>query len=238
MQKISQILRRRNQRYMLDLRLAAMLAACLVGCSEQTQEFKAVSDGKSFIEAKKMAENGDAVAQYEIGSALFEGRGVPKDEKEGVKWFRRAAHQENEKAIAALGFAYIIGRGVTKDECEAFKYIRKAAEMGDTIAQFNLGSFYHEGYCIPKNAMEGVRWFQKAANMGYAPAEYKIGRAYFIGEGVPKNHVEAYKWFLLSGAQGNQDAKVAIDVIEKELSPAQREEGQRLAGERFTLNSR
>src|SRR5689334_23216809 len=43
------------------------------------------------IEAiRKAAENGDATAQCGLGSCYLNGDGVPKDQAEAVKWFRKA----------------------------------------------------------------------------------------------------------------------------------------------------
>ena len=59
------------------------------------------------------------------------GEGVPKNEVEAVKWFRKAAEQGDADAQFYLGWAYVTnGEGVPKDEVEAVKWYRKAAEQG------------------------------------------------------------------------------------------------------------
>ena len=70
-----------------------------------------------------------------MGFAYSYGQGVPKDEVEAVKWFRKAAEQGDARAQFHLGFAYSNGQGVTKDDAEAIKWFRKAAEQGDAEAQ-------------------------------------------------------------------------------------------------------
>ncbi|MDA7916026.1 sel1 repeat family protein, partial [Verrucomicrobia bacterium] len=57
------------------------------------------------------------------------------------------------------------------------------------------------------------------------------GFMYDNGYGVIKNGTTAYMWNLLAGAQGNETARKNIPKIEKRLTPEQRAEGQRLAGE-------
>jgi TPR repeat protein len=64
-----------------------------------------------------------------------EGHGVAKDDREAVKWYRKAAEQGNAPAQYSLGVMYEDGRGVTKDESEAVKWYRKAAEQGDADAK-------------------------------------------------------------------------------------------------------
>jgi len=55
-----------------------------------------------------------------------------------VKWYRKAAEQDNAVAQYHLGFCYEHGRGVAKDEVEAVNWYRKAAARGSTAALNNL----------------------------------------------------------------------------------------------------
>ena len=70
------------------------------------------------------------------------GEGVPKDDREAVKWYRRAAEQGDASAQFNLGVMArdSNGEGVPEDDREAVKWYRRAAEQGDASAQFNLGS--------------------------------------------------------------------------------------------------
>ena len=76
-----------------------------------------------------------------------------------------------------------------------------------------------------------MKWYRKAAEQGVSNAQVNLGIAYANGRGVPKDEMEAYKWSLLARAQGNEDAKQTIVILEGRLTPAQREEGQRRARE-------
>jgi len=46
----------------------------------------------------KLAEQGDAKAQYNLGIRYDKGRGVPENDAEAVKWWRKAAEQGHEDA--------------------------------------------------------------------------------------------------------------------------------------------
>ena len=115
---------------------------------------------------RQAAEQGDARAQFNLGFMYHEGKGVPQDAAEAVRWFRLAAEQGNAAAQFNLGFMYSEGRGVLKDEAEAVRWYRLAAEQGDAPAQFNLGNMYSEGRGVPKDDAEAVRWFRMAAGRG------------------------------------------------------------------------
>jgi uncharacterized protein len=74
-----------------------------------------------------------------------------------------------------------------------------------------------------------VQWFRKAAEQNAADAQYNLGVCYDSGEGVAKDEIEAYKWWLLAAAQGNDDAKYNMTIVENKMTREQIAEGQRLA---------
>jgi TPR repeat protein len=90
------------------------------------------SDDVSEIRIK--AEQGNADAQAALGFIYQNGDGVPKDDSESVRWYRKAAEQGNAEAQAALGFIYQIGDGVPKDYVEAYKWFNLAAAQGKESA--------------------------------------------------------------------------------------------------------
>ena len=55
------------------------------------------------------------------------GTGVPKDEVEAVKWYRKAADQGHAAAQFNLGGMYAEGRGVPKDDVEAYAWFNISA---------------------------------------------------------------------------------------------------------------
>ena len=64
---------------------------------------------------RKLAESGDAVAQYIFGDSYLNGYGVDRDEEEAVKWFRKSAEQGYSMAQYKLGKCYFEGLGVGKN---------------------------------------------------------------------------------------------------------------------------
>ena len=98
-----------------------LLLMVVCGCSTTN----ASKDGRELpiAELLEAANNGDAVAQHNLGCRYHEGNGVAKDMVEAVKWLRKAAEQGLPRAQGALGVCYRDGDGVEKDleEC-AFWY--------------------------------------------------------------------------------------------------------------------
>ena len=73
------------------------------------------------------------------------GRGVPEDDTEAVRWFRLAADQGGALAQFRLGVRYANGEGVPEDDTEAVRWYRLAADQGNARAQYNLGVMYSTG---------------------------------------------------------------------------------------------
>ena len=79
---------------------------------------------------RPLAEQGDAEAQYHLGTRYFTGAGVPKDYAEALKWFRLSADQENARGQGALGSMYYMGRGVPQDYVLAYMWFNLSAAQG------------------------------------------------------------------------------------------------------------
>lgn len=143
------------------------------------------------------AKSGEAEAQNDLGEAYYDGKGVTENLTEAVKWFTKAAEQENAKAQYNLGICYYYGYGVYKDYGEAEKWYTKAAEQGYAEAQNDLGYYYEENY----NHKKAVEWYTKAAEQGLPMAQCNLGFCYENGNGVEKNLEEAVKWYTKAANQ-------------------------------------
>jgi len=133
---------------------------------------------------QKVAAQGDAWAQYNLGGMYAEGKGVPQDYTQAVAWYRKAADQSNVKAQHNLGWMYAEGKGVPQDYTQAVMWYRKAAEQGYAWAQYSLGGMYAEGKGVPQDYTQAAMWYRKAAEQGDTWAEYRLGRIYAEGKDV------------------------------------------------------
>jgi TPR repeat protein len=90
------------------------------------------------------AAQGEVGAQNSLGVSYENGRGVEKDAKKEVRWYRKAAEQGHADGQINLGWMYQHGSGVEKDYTEAMRWYRKAAAQNLAVAQNNIGdmSFY------------------------------------------------------------------------------------------------
>jgi len=84
------------------------------------------------------AEKGDAKAQYNLGVIFANGKGVPKNDGEAVKWYREAAEQGHAGGQFGLGSAYFLGRGVPENYLHAYMWLALAKAQGHEKAAKGL----------------------------------------------------------------------------------------------------
>ena len=88
-----------------------------------------------------------------------EGRGVPQDDAEAVRWHRRAAEQGYAVAQYNLGVMYAKGQGVGEDKVEAHMWLNLAAAQpsGETHDAFAKGRDDVAGHMTPEQVTEAKR---------------------------------------------------------------------------------
>jgi TPR repeat protein len=84
------------------------------------------------------AAQGDAVAQFNLGTMFSKGQGVAQDYAEAVRLYSLAAAQGDAGAQFNLGVMFSNGRGVAQDRAEAIRWYRLAAAQGHARATIGL----------------------------------------------------------------------------------------------------
>ena len=90
---------------------------------------------------------------------------------------------------------------------------------------------YGNGQGVSQDYKEAVRWYRKAADQGDADAQSLLGLMYGDGTGVLNDNVTAHMWFNIAGANGSKTGADNRVIIEKNMTPAQIAEAQKLARE-------
>ena len=108
------------------LLLALALAVIPVGVDAQAPDLE---------ETRVLAEQGDAISQYNLGLMYDRGVGVPEDDVEAVRWHRLAAEQGYAIAQYQLGYMYALGEGVPEDDVLAYMWVHLAAAEGNENAR-------------------------------------------------------------------------------------------------------
>jgi len=94
------------------------------------------------------------------------------------------------------------------------------ADFDDGLAAYQRGDY-----------ATALQEWRLLAEQGYAVAQSDLGFMYREGEGVPQNDAEALKWYSLAKAQGSDAAAHNLDIIQKQMTPTQIDEAQKLAAE-------
>ena len=121
-------------------------------------------------EWRPLAEQGDALAQFNLGVLYRKGRGAPQDDVQARQWFEKSAAQGQAKAQFNLGTLYFNGEGVAKDYPQAFRWFRLAADQGEALAQTKIAIMYDEGQGVPQDIVQAYKWYSLAATNGDKPA--------------------------------------------------------------------
>ena len=142
-------------------------------------------------EWRPLAEQGDALAQYNLGVLYRKGRGVPQDDVQARQWYAKAAAQGQAKAQFNLGTLYFNGEGAQKDYQQALRWFRLAADQGEALAQTKMAVMYDEGQGVPKSIVQAYKWYSLAATNGDKPAS--LLRDSLANQMTPAQIAEAQK---------------------------------------------
>ena len=92
----------------------------------------------TFDETMAAAKQGKAYAQFNLGNMYDNGNGVPENDAEAVKWFRKAANQGYANAQSNLGVMYANGEGIPENHVGAYVWWSMAKTQGHKGAKGNL----------------------------------------------------------------------------------------------------
>ena len=161
----------------------------------------------------RLAKQGVAIAQFNLGWMYANGQGVEKDSKEAVLWYSEAAKQGHAGGQCNLGYMYSNGRGVEKDSKEAVLWYRKAADQGNARAQYNLGVMYANGCGVAQDYGQAMFWYEQAADQDNADAQCNLGWMCEVGRGIEQDYEQAVFWYEQAANQGNTRAQCNLGVM-------------------------
>ena len=188
-----------------------------------------------FREKLKEANAGNSNAQYDVGAMYQNGRGVAANRARAIEWYRKAASQNDQKAISRLnliqsneerfgktlaraetgdvesqydlGNMYSEGVGIDADMKKAMAWYEKAASQGYEKAQYKLGLFYYEEGAAGEDLSLAFRLFSNAAEKGHPAAQYHLGKMYASGQGVKRNYQKSLDWLTKAAEGGFSEAR-------------------------------
>jgi len=160
---------------------------------------------------KKASKVANSVSQ-ELGLPLIStnshlGKGVKRNYKKAIKYFRMAAKQGNVQAQFYLGFCYRDGQGVSIDFKESFMWFESAAKQSYAPAQDELGNCYYLGRGILQDYSKAIKLYRLAAEQGSVAAQINLAYCYDGGLGINQDKSEAVKLYRLAAEHEDHNSK-------------------------------
>ncbi|MCS5566326.1 MAG: sel1 repeat family protein [Methylococcales bacterium] len=143
-----------KSRFISLVLMALCSSVALANCYD-----KKASPDSNYQRCSQEALKGDSIAQYYMAQMYRKGDGVAKDEKEALRWYRKAAAQKNRLAQYNLGWMYDTGEGVEANPEEAIDWYGEAAKQGDQYAPYNIGFLYYTGTGVTVDFAKAQFWF-------------------------------------------------------------------------------
>ncbi len=119
----------------------------------------------------KLAEKGNAEAQFKIGEMYETGFGTKKDLKLAEEWIAKAASQGHETAGFKQLYWDMQKNGLTKTNTARYQELVTKANADNAYAQYYVGKLYAEGTGVKKDSDKALDWFNKATLQGVVEAE-------------------------------------------------------------------
>ncbi len=161
-------------------------------------------------EMEQMAMEGDAYAQYVMGTLYRDGPLLTPDTEKARYWLELAANDRHLAAQYALGKLYLSNDFEVHNSELGMKWMTIAAENGSDYAMYQLGKEYFLGRNTDKDMKKAVECFTQAAEQGNQFAQYILGKLYLDGKDVPPDREQALLWMTRSAEQGNAAAKFFV----------------------------
>lgn len=138
----------------------------------------------------KLAQKGNAEAQFKVGEMYETGFGVKKNMTEAENWINKSAAQGNESAGYKLLYWDVEKNGLKGGNKEKVADLQAKANEGNPQAQYYVGKMQAYGVGLKKNTDEGLKWLNKAAFVGVLEAERE---AVIVKENKAREDIAAKK---------------------------------------------
>ena len=165
---------------------------------------------QDFQEAMRLfcqeAEQGNALAMYDLGRMWADGLGVETDPSAAKEWYRKALNAflsvekklpERKKTYLQyrIGKMYLAGLGTDQDYETAAHWLDRAAERSHKYAQYTLAGLYAKGQGVEKDLKHAFALYHASAIQGNPYASYELAKMFRDGTGTVKSAGQAEEHF-------------------------------------------
>jgi TPR repeat protein len=162
--------------------LPVLMAMALVACSKKPKgnfdagvaAFERSDYAAALKEFKPLAEDGHIESQGKLCQMYMEGKGVPINTPEVLKWCRMAADNGHPKAQFILGSMYARGGLVAENHARAGALFLKAADQGDLESLNGLASVLSYGTNLKQDVVAGYALYTVSAKRNPSEINYAL----------------------------------------------------------------
>ena len=124
------------------------------------------------------AEQGNRLAQYELGNAYYKGDHIPLDLAAALYWVKKAADQNLPDAVNDYGTFVLnpLTKNVKPDPASAFELFERAAKLGSSHAMVNIGDMYRDGIGIAPDQAMARKYYELALGAGHKVARARLSK--------------------------------------------------------------
>lgn len=202
---------------MLKKLLGSLMFSAAVMCSvtaqagnkgdyiDALQAIEAKDYQKAFNDLFPLAEKGDPLSQFKLGTLYDEGLGVEQDAAKAAFWWRRAGAKGHRDALFNLAMLYTQGDGVEKSDEKAGKILQRLIREGKRDAEIDImviAMNFFNGR-VPSDWEMAVEWIRKAAAKGDPDAQYWACYAESFGY---QQTDKAIEWCRMGAEQGHTES--------------------------------
>ena len=190
-----------------------------------------------FNENQRLANQGNASAQYNLGIMYYKGERAQKDKSKAIEWFRKAANQGHIKSKHNLEVIYGNDEGVYQDKLELQQksksvpvFSRSSADMSEidrvyaeadrlvaAMTEAERAEHYAKSRADLAELSASIASgktpenpLERLAKQGDADAQYVMGVGYFNGYGNAKDYKKAFEWYQKAANQGLAKAQFEL----------------------------
>lgn len=159
--------------FTLALAVAALTFGSLAARADNLQDGAKAFQGGQYSRAltlwRPLATQGNPVAQNNLGIMYLDGKGVPQNMSEAVRYLSLSAAAGSSLGQNNLGGLYRDGKGVPRDFARAMQWFSASASQGNSAGMYNMGLMYELGQGIKPDPFRAYMWYALAADQGNMP---------------------------------------------------------------------
>lgn len=167
---------------------------------------------KAFFWYERAGSHGDAQSQLWMGDYYANVEHL--DGLLALKWYGRAAAQNEPQAYYGIAQLYELGRGIPIDYRQAFNWYQKAADQGLNVAQYHVGEMYAMGKGVAFDPVRAWAWLEvsrsKQDNDRVESLQHEI-----LADMLPEQRLQAADLAARLELHNQGDHRLAVDKNDK-----------------------